>query len=167
MPASTSGGPIRCCLFVCAFLGLSRWAAAETPAEWIDAHLDEYVKLYQHFHSHPELSFLEAETAARLAQELSAAGYDVTTGVGGHGLVAMLRNGDGPTVMWRTDLDALPVIENTGLDYASKVRYELDDGAHVGVMHACGHDIHITNLIAVARFLSTHRDLWSGSVMFI
>jgi hippurate hydrolase len=91
----------------------------------------------------------------------------VTTDVGGHGVVAMLSNGVGPTVMWRTDLDALPVTENTGLEYASTVRFELDDGAHVGVMHACGHDIHIANLIAVARYLATHRDGWSGNVMFI
>jgi hippurate hydrolase len=79
----------------------------------------------------------------------------------------MLSNGDGLTVMWRTDLDALPVAENTGLEYASTVRIELDDGAHVGVMHACGHDIHITNLIAVAKYLATHREAWSGTVMFV
>jgi hippurate hydrolase len=79
----------------------------------------------------------------------------------------MLANGDGPTVMWRTDLDALPVTENTGLEYSSSVRVENADGAHVGVMHACGHDIHITNLVAVARYLATHRSEWSGNVMFI
>lgn len=148
-------------------LGSLKVARGETPADWIDAHLDRYVELYKHFHTHPELSFHEQETAERLAEELREIGCEVTTGVGGHGVVALLKNGDGPTVMWRTDLDALPVTENTGLEYASTVRVERDDGSHVGVMHACGHDIHITNLVAVAEYLATHREGWSGTVMFV
>jgi hippurate hydrolase len=146
------------------------WTAgvrADSPAEWIDAHLDRYVELYKHFHAHPELSHYERETAARLTSELQAAGCDVTTGVGGHGVVGLLKNGPGPTVMWRCDLDALPVVENTGLDYASQVRAANETGDDVGVMHACGHDIHITNLVAAAMFMSTHRDLWSGTLMFV
>ncbi|MBL8848174.1 MAG: amidohydrolase, partial [Planctomycetaceae bacterium] len=158
----------KCVLFIaCVIAAIPGSVQGETPAVWIDAHLEEYIALYKHFHRHPELSFREEETAARLAQELRAAGCDVTTGIGGHGVVGLLHNGKGPTVMWRTDLDALPVVENTGLDYASSVRIELDDGAHVGVMHACGHDLHITNLVAAARYLATHREIWSGTVMFV
>lgn len=162
----------RCALLtglfsIAAALHVPDTVRSETPAEWIDAHLDEHVVLYKHFHRNPELSFCERMTAARLADELRAAGCDVTTGVGGHGVVGLLKNGEGPTVMWRTDLDALPVTENTGLEYASRVRTRNQDGVEVGVMHACGHDIHITNLIAAARYLSAHRSAWSGTVMFI
>jgi hippurate hydrolase len=168
MPVLSSCGRalLRSGLILCVIAGIHSPVQGETPAEWIDAHLDEYVELYKHFHAHPELSFREEQTAARLAQELRAIGCDVTTGIGGHGVVALLR--------WRwSDGDvadrshALPVVENTGLDYASTVRFELDDGAHVGVMHACGHDIHMSNLVAVAQYLATHRDAWSGTVMFV
>ena len=100
--------------------------------------------LYKHFHSHPELSFEEEQTAARLAKELRAAGVEVTTGVGGHGVVGVLANGKGPTVLIRADMDALPLAERTGLAYASKVRARTRDGLEVGVMHACGHDMNIT-----------------------
>jgi len=140
---------------------------AESPSEWMDEHLDEYLQLYQHFHTHPELSFYEEQTARRLAEELQAAGCNVTTEVGGHGVVALLQNGRGPTVMWRCDLDALPVTENSGLPYASTVRTHNDDNVEVGVMHACGHDVHITNLVAVARYFATHRELWEGTLMFV
>lgn len=165
IPANCFG--MRTLVLLCLLLGSRSSARGETPSEWIEAHLDEYVDLYKHFHLHPELSFQEKETAARLAKELRETGCDVATDVGGHGVVGLLSNGGGPTVMWRTDLDALPIAENTGLEYASTVRIELDDGAHVGVMHACGHDIHMTNLIAVAKYLATHRETWSGTVMFV
>lgn len=134
---------------------------------WFDTHSAELVKLYEHFHAHPELSFHEKETAAKLAEELRAAGFEVTPNVGGHGLVGLLKNGDGPTVMFRTDLDALPVIEETGLPYASKVTTKDDGGATVGVMHACGHDVHITNVIAIARYCAAHKDQWQGTLMLI
>ncbi len=142
-------------------------ALAETPGVWVKGHLDEIVQLYRHFHSHPELSFQEKRTAARLAEELRALGAEVTTEVGGYGVVALLKNGEGPTLMFRTDLDALPVTEDTGLVYASKVRTKSATGQDVGVMHACGHDIHITNLVATARYLAAHKDAWRGTVMFI
>lgn len=143
-------------------------ALAETPKKWVEENLDDVVKLYQHFHAHPELSFHEEETAARLAQEWKALGCDVTTGVGGHGVVALLENGDGPTVMLRTDMDALPVTEQTGLGYASKVKVtNPDDGTETGVMHACGHDIHMANLVGVARYLAANKDKWSGTLMMI
>ena len=142
-------------------------ASAGELEEWVEQNVDDLIDVYKYFHQHPELSFHEEQTAERLAEELAAAGYTVTTEVGGHGLVALLRNGDGPTVMWRSDLDALPVTEATGLEYASTVRTLNDDGVDVGVMHACGHDIHITNLIAAARYMATHREDWSGTLMLI
>ncbi len=142
-------------------------AAEDDVKTWTDAQVDDLVKLYQHFHTHPELSFEEKATAARLAEELKAVGAEVETGVGGHGVVAILKNGDGPTVMMRTDLDALPVVEATELSYASKVTTKNDTGDEVGVMHACGHDIHITNLIGVARYMASHRDDWQGTLVMI
>ncbi|MBC7855166.1 MAG: amidohydrolase [Pirellulaceae bacterium] len=139
----------------------------ETPREWATANVDKLFQLYQFFHTHPELSFQEKETAARLAKELKAAGVAVTEGVGGTGGVGVLKNGKGPLVMLRTDLDALPVTELTGLAYASKVKVKDPSGVEVGVMHACGHDIHITNLVAMARYFSTHKDQWAGTLMFL
>lgn len=140
---------------------------SEGPKAWAEQHLSELVTLYRHFHTHPELSLMEQETAARLAKEWQAAGVEVTTGVGGHGVVGILKNGTGPTVMLRTDLDALPVVEQTGLAYSSRVKVKDASGADVGVMHACGHDVHITNLIGVARYLAANKDRWAGTVLFI
>lgn len=143
-------------------------ARTQEPRAWAEKHLDEIVELYRHFHAHPELSFMEKETAARLANELRAAGVEVTENVGGTGVVGLLKNGAGKTIMLRTDLDALPVTEQTGLAYASKVKVaDPSTGVEVGVMHACGHDIHITNLIATARYLAEHKDQWKGTVMFV
>ena len=110
----------------------------------VDAELTSLLALYKHLHSHPELSLREAQTSARLAKELREAGFEVTEKVGGYGVVGVLKNGDGPTVMIRTDMDALPVIEQTGLPYTSKVRTRDKNENEVGVMHACGHDMHMT-----------------------
>ena len=154
-------------------LALLLLSASSAPAwsddlpVWLDGHLEELVDLYKHFHQHPERSFDEEKTAARLAEELKKAGFDVTTGVGGHGVVALLKNGDGPTVMFRSDLDGLPVTEETGLPYASKTQVREPDGTTVGVMHACGHDIHITNLIGLARYVASHKGEWQGTLMLI
>ena len=142
-------------------------ARAEDVPQWLDANITDIVQLYKHFHQTPELSNHEVQTAARLAEELKKAGFETTTGVGGDGVVAILKNGDGPTVMFRSDLDALPVTEKTGLAYASQVTTKDGDGVTVGVMHACGHDIHITNLIALARYTAAHRDQWQGTLMLI
>jgi hippurate hydrolase len=131
------------------------------------AHLAELIALYHHLHSHPELSFQEAETAARIAEELRKTGAEVTTGVGKHGVVGVLKNGPGPTVLVRTDLDALPVSEETGLPYASKVKATDSTGKEVGVMHACGHDVHMTCLVGTARWLAEHRPAWAGTVVLI
>ena len=154
------------CLFAAGLLFAVNPALAEEPQAWAKAHLDELVELYRHFHSHPELSFHEKETAARLAKELAAVGAQVTEGVGGTGVVGVLKNGAGRTVLLRTDLDALPVTELTGLAYASQVKVKSDAG-ETGVMHACGHDIHITNLIAAARWFAAHKDQWKGTLVFL
>ncbi len=140
-----------------ALLPLALAAVADVDP-WIDKHLSELLATYKEFHLAPEISFHEENTAAKFAKALQAAGCEVTTGIGGHGVVAMLRNGDGPTVMLRTDLDALPLDEHTRLPYASKNK---------GVMHACGHDVHITNMIGVARCLAAHKNDWHGTVMII
>jgi len=123
--------------------------------------------LYQHFHSNPELSLMEEQTAARLAQELRDLGYEVTEGVGGHGLVAVLENGDGPTLMMRADMDGLPVPEDTGLSYASTATGVDRNGEEFPVMHACAHDTHMTALVGAARQMMERRDQWSGTLVLI
>jgi len=123
--------------------------------------------LYVDLHEHPELSAHETRTAAELAERLRALGYDVTEHVGGTGVVALLKNGPGPTVMLRTELDALPVEEKTGLPYASKVRTKNDAGVEVPVMHACGHDVHMASLWGTAAILARTRDTWHGTLMLI
>ena len=154
------------CTFVLLLNGFPTARGAE-PQEWTRDNLESLVTLYRHFHSHPELSQREEETSRRLAQELKAVGAEVTERVGGFGVVAFLRNGPGPTIMMRTDLDALPVTEQTGLVFASQARVADESGAEVGVMHACGHDLHMTNLVGVARFLAAHKDRWHGTAMFL
>ena len=142
-------------------------AAADERDGWFGQHRAELVGLYKHLHAHPELSYREVDTAARVAEELRKAGAEVTTGVGKLGVVGVLKNGPGPTVLIRTDLDALPVTEATGLDYASRATAPGDDGSPVGVMHACGHDIHMTNLVGTARWLADHRDRWAGTLVLV
>ena len=124
-------------------------------------------ELYKHLHTHPELSLHEEKTGQRVADELKEAGLEVTSRVGGHGVVGVLRNGRGPTILVRTDLDALPVKEQTGLPYASNVRATDDKGAEVDVMHACGHDVHMTVWVGVARTLVSLKDLWQGTLVMI
>lgn len=118
----------------------------------------QLIPIYKQLHQHPELSYKEEKTAALLASELKASGFEVTERFGGYGVVAVLKNGKGPTVMLRTDLDALPVAENTGLPYAS---------VEPGIMHACGHDLHVTNLIGVARYLKANLPQWKGTLILI
>ncbi|MDE0244763.1 MAG: amidohydrolase [Gammaproteobacteria bacterium] len=131
------------------------------------AEQDYMEELYLHFHRNPELSLYEFETAARMAEEFAAAGYEVTSEVGGTGVVGVLRNGEGPTVMIRGDMDGLPVKELNRVPYASTATTVDEQGRTVPVMHACGHDIHITNLIGVARKLVSMRDSWSGTVVLV
>ncbi len=122
---------------------------------------------YLDLHQHPELSSHETRTAAELAKRLRALGYDVTENVGGTGVVAIMKNGPGPTVMLRTELDALPVEEKTGLPYASKVRAKDDSGRDVSVMHACGHDVHMASLFGTATIMARTKDTWHGTLMLI
>src|SRR5690349_8209049 len=129
--------------------------------EGIAAGLEE---LYRDVHAHPELSMQEHRTAGRAAERLEAAGFDVTRGVGATGVVGLLRNGDGPTVMLRADMDALPVKEATGLPYASTISATDPDGNEVPVMHACGHDMHVTWLAGTSALLAAARDAWQGTV---
>jgi len=123
--------------------------------------------LYRHLHTHPELSLHEEKTGQRVAEELKQAGLEVTARVGGYGVVGVLRNGNGPTVLVRTDLDALPVKEQTGLPYASQARAVDDQGNEVDVMHACGHDVHMTVFVGVARLLTALKDRWQGTLVMI
>jgi hippurate hydrolase len=144
--------------------------AAAQPADpraWVDQNIDSVVEFYRQLHQSPELSFHEVKTAHRLADELRAVGATVTQNVGGTGVVAVLENGPGKTLLVRADMDGLPVAEQTGLPYASKVRTEDERGVTVGVMHACGHDIHMASLIAVARFLAANKNAWSGRIVFL
>ena len=133
----------------------------------VSAEYPALFELYKELHARPELSFREEKTAARLAAELRRTGYEVTTGVGGHGLVAVLKNGSGPTLLLRTDLDGLPVKEMTGLSYASQTRVTDAEGNEVNTMHACGHDIHMTALAGAGRVLHALKDRWQGTLVLI
>ena len=142
-------------------------ALAAEPDPWIDRNVGEFLGLYRHLHANPELSFKETKTAKRIAEELTRSGAKVTTGVGKLGVVGVMENGNGPTVLVRADMDALPVREETGLPFASRVTTTDDAGETVPVMHACGHDMHMSCLVGVARWLGEHRDRWSGRILFI
>src|SRR4051794_36302108 len=133
----------------------------------LDAIMPGLEDLYRDVHAHPELSMQERRTAGRAAQRLAESGYAVTTGVGGTGVVGLLVNGDGPTVMLRADMDALPVEEATGLPYASTARATDADGSEVPVMHACGHDMHVAWLIGATAVLARARDAWQGTVLAV
>ena len=141
--------------------------SAESLKEWIQQQTPQLTQFYISLHQAPELSFQEEKTAARLADQMRELGLEVTTDVGGHGVVAILKNGDGKTILLRADMDALPVVEETGLPYASQVRVQDQRGATVGVMHACGHDMHLTNLVGAVRYLAEHRNLWRGTLVVI
>jgi len=123
--------------------------------------------LFEHFHRTPELSGREVETSKRLAAEIRALGYEVTEGVGGTGLVAVMRNGNGPTILLRADMDGLPVAEQSGLPYASTARQADASGTEQSVMHACGHDVHMTALVGAARALAARKSAWSGTLVLI
>lgn len=150
-----------------ATLSLPAFAQEEMTAalqsDW-DAHLRP---LYEHFHANPELSFMEVETAARLAAELRDAGYEVTENVGRTGVVAVMENGDGPVILMRADMDGLPVREQTPLEYASTVIAEDRMGNDFPVMHACAHDTHMTALVGAARWMAGNREAWSGTLVLI
>ncbi len=136
-------------------------------AAQIDAIYPAIEALYIDLHKNPELAFQETQTAAKLAAHVKALGFDVTTGVGGTGVVAVMKNGSGPTVMLRTELDALPVEEKTGLPYASTVRAKNANGQVVPVMHACGHDLHMAAWAGAARLMAENRSRWQGTLVMV
>lgn len=151
------------------FLAISGVAAPASNAVLapLDALYPDLDVLYRDLHRTPELSHQEIKTAAKMAEKLRALGFEVTTGVGGHGVVGVLKNGKGRTVMIRTDLDGLPVEEKTGLDYASKATAVDKTGATVSVMHACGHDVHMTSWIGAATLLSRAKSSWKGTLVMV
>ena len=161
-------------LWVGLFMAITA-AAQQSLDTMIDRELPQLVSTYKMLHAAPELSHYEVKTSAFLAAQLRALGYTVTENVGkydnplwkGHGVVAVMKNGDGPTVLVRSDMDALPVEEKTGLPYASSVKTKNDAGQDVPVMHACGHDIHITNLLGTAKMLAQLKDQWRGTLVLI
>jgi hippurate hydrolase len=163
--------PAVCMWLVFAVSGL----AQQTPQSLADAELPSLLGIYKDIHSHPELSGYEERTAALIAKELRAAGCQVTEHLGkyensklkGYGVVGVMKNGDGPTVLVRTDMDALPVEEETGLPYASKTVAQNDEGKDVHVMHACGHDAHMAAFIGTARALAKLKDQWHGTIVFV
>jgi amidohydrolase len=152
---------------LCLSLLLTSSILAADVASATKQELPSLVSLYQDLHQNPELSLHEVETAARIAKELREAGFEVTEKVGGNGLVGVLKNGEGPVILVRTDLDGLPVKEQTGAPYASTKIVKDDLGREVNVMHACGHDVHMASFIGTARALSQLRDQWKGTVVMI
>src|SRR5882724_468838 len=146
-----------------------RGALAGTPPELskLDAVYPSLDALYQDLHRNPELSNHEEKTAAKMATRLRELGFEVTEHVGGNGVVGVLRNGSGPTVLVRTDMDALPIKEQTGLPYASTMTSKNDAGETVPVMHACGHDIHMASWVGAATLLAAAKDRWRGTILFV
>jgi len=143
------------------------WAQTSSPNAEVQTVYPEAHALYLDLHQNPELSSHETQTAEKLASHLRNLGYTVTEHVGGTGVVAILKNGAGSTVMLRTELDALPVEEKTGLPYASKVHTKDDSGREVGVMHACGHDVHMASLVGTAAVLAHSKNTWHGTLILI
>lgn len=136
-------------------------------ADFISSQAGNWYELYKELHASPELSFHEEVTSARMSGILRKLGFEVTEGIGGFGVVGVFENGKGPTVMVRADMDGLPVIEETGVSYASKVITEDDNGNQVGVMHACGHDLHMTVWAGTAELLTSLKNQWKGTLVFI
>jgi len=150
---------------------LALLVASQTSAATLSAQLDKQLpsleQLYLHLHQNPELSYHEVQSSKRLADEFKALGMNVTEGVGGHGVVALFQNGEGPTIMIRADTDGLPITEETGKPYASKVTTVNASNQTVGVMHGCGHDIHMTSLVGTAKQLMNNKSLWKGTLMLV
>lgn len=149
--------------FQLSFLMLS----AQTIQDQVSENLESWISLYQSLHTSPEVSSEEKQTSERLATILEGLDYEVTRGVGGYGIVGMMENGPGPVILVRTDMDALPVTEQTGLPYASQTKTTASTGTETGIMHACGHDIHMTNWVGTATLMASRKDQWSGTLLFI
>lgn len=162
-------------LFACGLFFITTLQAQQALDTMISESLPSLVETYKYLHTNPELSYQEEKTSAYVAKELRALGFEVTERVGNYeqsgrvcyGVVAVLKNGNGPTVLVRTDLDALPLEEKTGLPYASKVKTKNDAGEEVSVMHACGHDLHMTSFLGTARMLSKMKNQWHGTLIML
>lgn len=170
--------PARWCNFLAAtllllsgFISQSLYAQSQDSPRDQEAliadKMEEWQELYRTLHANPELSGQEQETSRRLARELRNLGLSVTEGVGGYGVVAVLENGPGPVVLLRSDMDALPIEEQTGVSFASQKRSVLPDGTETAVMHACGHDMHMTTMVATVDLLTSQMDRWSGTIVAI
>jgi amidohydrolase len=157
-----------CALLIAGFTCLSVSAETIDLKSKVDSYTDELLELYTDLHLHPELSFFEERTSAKLAAMLVELGYDVQTDLADtYAIAGILRNGDGPTVLIRTDMDGLPILEDTGLPYASKATNVDESGQTLPTMHGCGHDIHMTSWMGTAKFLSEHKELWKGTVIML
>lgn len=150
-----------------AALALTMPAAAQSLGDQVQQQMPSLMTIYKDLHANPELSFMEVRSAGILATEARKLGFDVSEKVGGTGVVAVMKNGPGPVVLVRADMDGLPVTEQTGLPGASKVRVTTKEGVETGVMHACGHDTHMTSWIGTARLMAANKDKWSGTLVMI
>ncbi|MFZ2640797.1 MAG: amidohydrolase [Verrucomicrobiia bacterium] len=161
------------CAGICVLLTIPQPGRADSAAAKpqvqarVDAEYGSLFEFYKDLHCHPELSLHEERTSKQVANQLRVAGLEVVEKIGGYGVVGVLRNGSGPVVLVRADMDALPVKEQTGLPYASQVKTKDEHGREVNVMHACGHDIHMTCLVGAARVLTALKDRWQGTVVFV
>lgn len=158
---------IVCTLIISLSFSSQLFAQTEDIRRIIDNQYNYIEKLYKYFHAHPELSMEEENTSGRLAKELRQLGYLVTEKVGGYGIVAVLENGDGPVVMVRADMDALPIKEETGVSFASNQLVTMSDGQSTHLMHACGHDIHMSVLVGTAKIFKNLQDKWQGTLVLI
>ncbi len=160
---------LRIFFILAAFLicTVSNSQSVEGIDELIAGNLEEHEMIYKHFHQYPELSFMEFKTSEKLSDELEKLSFKITRNVGGNGFVGLMQNGQGPVIMIRTDLDALPLEEKTGLPFASKVIMPDSDGTEMQVMHACGHDMHMTVWLGTAKILAALKDDWKGTLMMI
>lgn len=149
------------------FIGFITTIQAQQVDTVIDKIYPELDKLYKHLHQNPELSLQEKETSARIAQELRDLGYEVTEGIGGYGVVGVLKNGPGPVLLIRADMDALPMEEKTGLPYASTKKGISNDGKETYIAHSCGHDIHMTVFVGTARIMQEFKESWRGTLLMV
>ena len=158
---------MNCLLFAAAAIAVAAPVNAATLNEAVRADMPQLMTLYRDLHTNPELSMQEVRTPAKLAPEMRKLGFTLTEKVGKTGLVAVMKNGPGPVLMIRADMDALPLVEQTGLPFASKLRVTTAAGVETGVMHACGHDTHITTWLGTARRLAAMKDQWSGTLVMV
>src|SRR5256885_5136319 len=167
MPRLVPKGSAAAWLCVSVFSANSSAVAVAPELSGLDEAYPALDALYQDLHRNPELSKHEEKTAAKMASRLRQLGFETTEHVGGNGVIGVLRNGKGPTVLVRTDMDGLPVKEKTGLPYASTVTTKNDAGETVPVMHACGHDIHMASWVGAATLLAHSKDRWHGTLVFV